>query len=139
MSAPTTPTADLFSSELAPDSTFHQGRPSRFDIAHVLYLLSSSTSPLQRVLPPELALQVLALAEYWQPWIVHRSAHRRVPNYDENLLYLTTPSLPLLSSISVKKVCVSVHSFGRVIPANTWFEAVPVWARWDVNNEFHEG
>jgi hypothetical protein len=130
---------ESFLSEMPPDTTVSSGRPTRFDIAAVLYLLSSPSSPLQRVLPPEIALQIIHLAEYWQPWTIYRSAERRVPNYDENLLYLSTPSIPHISSRSkvcmVQKLVVRTNSYGRVATDRTWFEGATIHAKWKVDDE----
>jgi hypothetical protein len=51
-------------------------RPTPFDIAAVLHLLSSPTSPLVGrlpLLPVETALEILDHAEYWQPLRTHRA------------------------------------------------------------------
>jgi hypothetical protein len=130
--------AEAFSG-IPPDTTFSEGRPSRFDIASVLYLLSSPRSPLSLTLPPELALDIIDFAQYWQPWTTCRMAERRIPNYNEDVLYLSTPCLPSSAIGTLKQLVLNVQSFGRFNAHQTYFEAALVQARWRMCSQMLDG
>jgi hypothetical protein len=70
-------------------------RPTPFDIAAVLHLFSSPTSPLAGrlpLLPVETALEILDHAEYWQPLRTHQASPPSVQNKDA--LHALAPAFP---------------------------------------------
>jgi hypothetical protein len=74
-------------------------RPTRFDIAAVLHLLSSPTSPLLGhlpLLPPELALDIIDLAQYWKTLHVSLGpdAETSVSAHEGSRVLLRTPPIP---------------------------------------------
>jgi hypothetical protein len=79
-----------------------QDRPTPFDIAAVLHLLSSPTSPLVGrlpLLPPETVLDILEYAEYWQSLRAIQATPARITSQDQggNVLHLSTPVFPARS------------------------------------------
>jgi hypothetical protein len=76
-------------------------RPTPFDIAAVLHLLSSRTSPLAGrvpLLPLETTLAILDLAEYWQPLHGVLPAPACIVDDVGEALHVLAPAFPLHST-----------------------------------------
>jgi hypothetical protein len=135
--------ANLRGGAWAPSLLTARDRPTAFDIAAVLHLLSSPTSPLatrQRLLPPELALRVLDDAGYWRTMHYARSWRIRAPHrppHDraqatatvDGKLYLRTQPLARGTPRALRRVSVRIAAQGGAgvvgacgRDAGIWFE-----------------
>jgi hypothetical protein len=114
-------------------------RPTSFDVAAVLHLLSSPTSPLAtrlRLLPPELALYVLDCAGYWHARHAHRDWRIRAAHFGGGMaameramlapdgrLYLRAPPLPHGTPRALRRVVIRIAARAGGEGTNeVWFE-----------------
>jgi hypothetical protein len=113
-------------------------RLTPFDIAAVLHLLSSRTSPLAGripLLPLETTLAILDLAEYWQPLHGALPAPTRVTDDEGEALHVLVPAFPTRSAPArmIRRIDIRIVSHdqgwsswpefrGTYESSCTWFE-----------------